>query len=218
METKPAPAQAPGEELLFVNRKWLIAGTLGTAGLFWSAGAVLEPAHAQQQAQQQWPGIRIAVVDIGKVFKDYEKFKQMMERLKGEVDVKEQELRKQEQEIAALAEQMKAMKNQTDQERIAKEGNDKKFNFERNRQKFRDELVQHEADVYKTCYKELTDLLKQYSQENGIHLVMRIQEESDNPQAILQTINRQIVYSHQNLDLTEVMSEGLNQRFKLAGR
>lgn len=196
-----------------MKKNWLFAGALATAGLLWTAGAVLEPVHAQQQ--QQWPGIRIAVVDIGKVFKDYNKFKEMMDRLKGEVDGKEQELRKQEQEIAALAEQIKTLKDPADQERIAKDGNDKKFNFERNRQKYRDELVQQEAEVYKTCYKELTDLLKTYSNENSIHLVLRVQEESDNPQAILQTINRQIVFCHPNLDLTTVMAEGLNQRFKL---
>jgi Skp family chaperone for outer membrane proteins len=198
-----------------VKKNWLFAGALATAGLLWTAGSVLEPVHAQQQANSNWPGIRIAVVDIGKVFKDYNKFKEMMDRLKGEVDGKEQELRKQEQQIQVLAEQIKAMKDPNDQERVAKEANDKKFEFERNRQKYRDELVQQEAEVYKTCYKELTELLKQYSSENGIHLVMRVQEESDNPQAILQTINRQIVYSHPNLDLTAVMAEGLNQRFKL---
>lgn len=196
-----------------MKKNWLFAGALATAGLLWTAGSVLEPVHAQQQ--QSWPGIRIAVVDIGQVFKKYDKFTQLMDRLKSEVEGKEQELRKQEQEIQVLAEQIKAMKDPGDQERVAKEANDKKFNFERNRQKYRDELVQQEAEVYKTCYKELTDLLKQYSAENGIHLVMRVQEESDNPQAILQTINRQIVYSHQNLDLTTVMAEGLNQRFKL---
>lgn len=194
-----------------MSKNWLYAGAMGAAGILFAAGTVMQPVHAQQQ----YPGIRVAVVDIGKAFKDYDKFKLMMERLKGEVEVKEQELRKAEAEIQSLAEQLQSVKAPADKERIAKEGNDKKFDFERNRQKFREELVAHEADVYKTCYKDLTDLVKQYCSENGIHIVMRIQEDADSPQAILQAINRQIVYCHPNLDLTTVMTEGLNQRHKM---
>lgn len=198
-----------------MKRTWQLGAGMAAASMV-VAGLSLEVAGAQQQPTQgQYQGIRLAVLDVSKVFKEYVKFKSLAETFKAELETKEGQLKTDEQQIRAKIESAKDIKSPADRERIEKEVNDLKFAFDRNRQKFRGDLMRKEADMYVTVYKELTDLLSSYCQENGIHLVLRLQdEEKEDPNAVLQMIQRQVVYTHPNLNLTDVIVAGLNQRMK----
>lgn len=199
-----------------MKRSRIVGAAIATASLLILGGYRLAPVHAENtpNAQAGYQGIRIAVIDVGKVFKEYAKYKSLAENLKAEIETKEQELRSMEQVMRGKVESMKSITKPADRDTVEKDVADMRFNFEKKKQSYRGELMQREADMYSTVYKELTDLLKAYCQENGIHVVLRLQEEANDPQAVMHMLNRQVVYSHQNLDLTDVIIQGMNQRVK----
>lgn len=199
-------------------KRTVVAGVMGVAGLLVGSALLLPPVQAQQAAG----GIRIFVIDVNKVFKDYTKYQSMTEGLKADIEAKEKELRATENIMRSKVEEMKALKSKADQERVEKELADLKFGFEKSRRNYQEELVRKEADIYSTVYKEMSDLLEAYCGENGIHMVLRLRadtegEGGDNPQAVMQTLSKQVVYHHPNLDLTEVIASGLNARMKAGG-
>ena len=60
----------------------------------------------------------------------------------------------------------------------------------------------------------MTALLAQYCKENKIYVVMRLDEatkEMPDEMQVMTMMNRQMIYIHPNLDLTEVISEGMKQ-------
>ena len=137
-----------------MKRTWLMGGALVAAVGMTLGGIVLQPVHAQGQ-----PGIRVAVIDVGKVFKEYSKYKSLADTLKAEIEAKENELKSMEQAMRGKAESIKSIKAQADRDRIEKEIADLKFSFEKKRQTYRSDLMRREADMYTTIYKELTDML-----------------------------------------------------------
>lgn len=195
-----------------MKRSWLLGAAFMAAIGISLLGLRLDTAQAQ--SQPNYSGVRVACIDVGKVFKEYSKYKSLADGLKAEIETKENELKSMEQLVRGKMESMKQINNQADRDRIEKEIADLRFSFEKKRQSYRNDLMRREADMYNTVYKELTDLLNAYCEENAVHLVLRLQDESDDPQAVLAMINRQVVYHHKNLDLTEVIVAGLNQRMK----
>lgn len=195
-------------------RGWVLAGALVSAALLVTAGVVMEPVRADQEAAGG--GVRVAVIDVQKVFKGYTKFTTLNSELKAAIDAKETELREIEQNIRSKVQQAQQLTNQKDRDRIEKEVADLKFEFEKNRRDYQAEFLRRESDIYSTIYSEVTDVVEALAKHNGIHLVLRLKDEGEqnNPQVVLQTIAREVVYAHPNLDITEVVVAELNQRLQ----
>lgn len=194
--------------------RWLFTGAMVTAAFLLMVGILREPVHAQ--GQQDGQGLRIACLDVSEVFKNYQKFKSQREVLKSEVESGDDELQQTQQEVQALVDQLKVLTNQNDRDNIEKEINEKKFQFEKRRRNLQQAFIQKEADIYATIYKEVVDLVTRTCEHNGIHIVFRIREDmtdAGNPQHILQTINREVVYYQNDLDITQLIIDGLNQKF-----
>lgn len=193
-----------------MKKTWMFTGALMAAAVMMVAGVAADRPVVAQQGQ--WPAIRVAVINVKKVFDGYAKFKTLIESLKSDYEAKENELRASEQMIRSKLEQLKDMKSQADRDKVEKEIADHKFNFERNRRKYQQDFMAREAGVVNTVYKEMTDLLGAYCQEQGIHMVLRLNDEVEDasPQAVMQTLYKQVVYHHPNLDLTSVVADGLN--------
>jgi Skp family chaperone for outer membrane proteins len=197
-----------------VTRTSLFAAGLVTAGLLVGASLVLERADADEQAAT---ATRIMVLDVNKVFKNYDKYKTLADGLKTEIEGKEAKLREMEKKIRANMQAINSLKKREDRDRMEKQTAELKFNFEKSRRDYQEELVRREADIYSTIYKEMSDIVEEACKQNGIHLVIRMREEtagSKNPQGVLQTLQRQVVYNHPNLDLTQYVTDALNARYK----
>lgn len=199
-----------------MKKCWLFAGVLALAGVLLGVDAFRGSlqAQAQGQAPQSWSGIRIACLDIDKVFQEYDKFKFLRDSLKKEIEQKETELKDLQTRIQTKIESLKDIRSQVDRDRIEKEVADLRFEFERLKRDSQQYFINREAEVYASIYKEVSDLVKEYCDHNGIHLVLRIKDgaEESGPQGVLQTITRQVVYHHANLDITQVIYQGLNTR------
>lgn len=188
---------------------------LSAAGILLAASWALETADAQQQGSSPF----IYVINVNDVFKSYEKFKRLSDDFKTDVEKKENELKGLDQIMKAKVEQIKSLTNKADRDRIEKEIAQHKFDFDQKTRNYRVDLAQKEADIYNTCYKDMSELLSQYCQQNQIPMVLRLQEnepDSGNPQAVLNTLRQSVVYHHPNLELTDVITKGLNERQRLA--
>lgn len=198
-----------------MNKNWLLAGGVSVAASLFAFGMQQEPVRAADQPASS-AGVRLAVINVQKVFKDNAKFKNLMDGLKSTVEEKDKELRAKDDVRRAKIASVQNVKVQADRDRIEKEVRDIQFDMEKTQKRYQQEFMQREADIYSAVYKEMTDLLSQYCQQYQIHLVMRTTTESDpnNPQAVLQMVYRDVVYHHPNLDLTQVITDGLNQQQK----
>lgn len=196
-----------------MKKYWLYAGALVASGVMMGTGLVLEPVQAQQGGGSS---IRMAVIDVNEVFKKYDKYKTLTDAFRGEVEKTETELRSEEQLIRSKMEQVKSLKSPADRERVEREINELQFGFEQKRRKLQAEFVRKETDIMNTIYKELSDLVGNYCKQHSFHMVFRIRKDTtdSSPQAVVQTMNREVVYFHPNLDLTDVIADGLNQLMK----
>jgi Skp family chaperone for outer membrane proteins len=197
-----------------VSKKGLLAGILSVAVLSIVAGFVLQPVQAQQQSARPF----VHVINVNDTFKNYAKYQQLTNAFKAEVEKKENQLKAHEQVLKSKMEELKFKKDKDDRARLEKEIADKRFEVEQLKRDYQDELTKKEADIYGTCYKDMTDLVTEYCQKYQIPIVLRLQgaPDSTNPATVLQNLQRIVVYHNPNLDLTTIITDGLNANFKLA--
>lgn len=194
-----------------MKKTGLIVGGIVAAGLLLSVGFVVETLRADAQ-NTGLPGIQVRVINVDKVFKNYSKFKNMFEQMKVDVQKKQEELRAIQTQMQAKKDSVASVKAQADRDRIEKELADLQLTLSQKERQYRGEFAQYEANMFMTAYKEMSELLSKYCEQNHIHMVVRTVDvgEAQSAQMIVAQINQQVVYHHKNLDLTDVITEGLN--------
>ena len=160
-------------------------------------------------------GNRIAVIDISHIFKNHAGFKQAMDGMKKEVEAFEAELRKRGKEIEGLREQMRNFKSGSPEykgieEKMAKRAADGQAQTQLKRRDF----LEREAKIYYDIYMEIGAAVAQFSQRNGISLVVRFNSapiEGTDRNSVLEGVNRAVVFQ-QNLNITPMVLQMLNRR------
>jgi ClpP class serine protease len=96
------------------------------------------------------------------------------------------------------------------QKDLAKRRNDLQVQIELQRKEF----VQREAKVYLTVYREILKAVEEYAKANKIRVVLRSQRgpvNADQPEQVLQHVNRAIVWTDEALDITPIILQRLNR-------
>lgn len=199
-------------------KRTIICGVgVALSGLLLAAGWALEPAQAADGASTSPPFL---VLNVQKVFAEYKKFTQLSENLKAQLESKEKSLMDMEQQIKAKIEGAKQLTSQEDRDNLQKEVQELKFDFEKSRRDARQEFLTMESDMYASCYADMYTLVEAYCKQHGYYVVLRVQdpdsEDAKSPNKILATLNREVVFAHPNLDLTQVVIDGLNQKYTQA--
>jgi len=184
----------------------LVGATVAAAGLL-GAGLAL-PMQAQDKRQMP----KVCVINVKKVFDASPKFKGEAETLKADMQRKEEELRTLSNAIQAKTQERDKYKVAADREPIEKQLNDLAFQFKTKQAKFREELSRAESAAVGTVYREMSTILSQYCQENGIQMVIRLDEPTKDmteEMQVMTLMNRQVIYNHPYLDLSAVIAEGM---------
>ena len=153
------------------------------------------------------------------IFKNYEKFKDQtagLQKLAEEAEAKAQAMmeegKKGQEQLQALvagspdygALEAKLIKLKTELETF--------------RQVEQQKIVRQQADVYKTIYLEVQDVVNRYAAYYKYTLVIRFNRadvaDAGNPQAIIQNMNRQVVYYQTQDDITDPILTHLNDQYK----
>jgi outer membrane protein len=199
-----------------VKKCSLLAVAVATVGMFVSQAAVRaeDPAAAAGAAPHQ-----IGLIDMAHIFKNYEKFKDQtasLQKSAEEAEAKAQAMMEKgkqgQQQLAGL------QPGSPDYSRIEADLIKLKTELETFRQVEQQKIVRQQADVYKTIYLEVQDVVNRYAAYYKYTLVIRFNRgdvsEAGNPQAIINNMNRQVVYYQPQDDITEPILNHLNEQYR----
>lgn len=152
------------------------------------------------------------------VFKHYKKFEALREDLKSQIGDSEGQAKAMAKSLQKLQAELKDLKEGSP-EFAAKE---KQFQqatleFESFRKATQREILKEESAIYHQVYMEVSDAVKKYSTHYGYTLVLRFNREDlnpEDPQGLIQGMNRQVVFHHPEDDMTESVLEHLNAKFQ----
>jgi outer membrane protein len=164
---------------------------------------------------------QVGLIDMAHVFKEYEKFKALSEALRAEVETSEGQAKAALQELQQLQAQLTegTLKEGTPEytaiEQKIVQGSTELETFRKVKQR---EFLRKEADVYRTVYLEVQSAVEKYARYYKYTLVMRFNrgdvESAENPQEILQSMNRPVVYHRGEDDLTDPILNYLNNEYR----
>ena len=184
-----------------------------------TAGFAMAPAFAQEKAAAPAAGThQVGLIDMAHVFKNYDKFKTMTEEMQGDA-------KKAQADAEAMVEQMKQIqtKMQSLQEGSADYAKNEEqiLGLQTKLETFRKvqqrEFLRKEAEIYKTVYMEVQEAVQKYAKFYKYTLIIRFNRQSvdaaENPQEIITSMNRQVVYYRDQDDLTDPILTFLNDEY-----
>jgi outer membrane protein len=162
---------------------------------------------------------RIALVDMAHVFKNYKKFQALRSDLQAEIKNTDAEAAPMTQSIRTLQDELKQLnlgsaKYPEVQKKLASE----KQRLEEFRNVTHADFLRSEAQIYRTVYLEVKDVLKKVASERGFDVVMRFDRElildiSNPPELVLEMNRQTIVYHDPRYDLTDAVLTVLNEEY-----
>ena len=190
---------------VFVNAYGQTGGTKkGTPGAA-VAAAQAEPPH------------KIALIDMGRVFKEYKKIEVLKEDWKSEFQVNEDNAKKLTAQVQQVVEEMKTFKpGTTEFIKLEKQQTDLAAKLGAFKQTAQRELLRKEAELLKTVYLETMDVVEKFADRFGYTLVMRFNSdmfEGEDMSKMQLVMNRVIVYHRTEDDLTDGVIKFLNRQF-----
>lgn len=181
-------------------------------GLAWTPGALLA------QGQPESPH-RIALIDMARVFKNYKKFENLREELKGDLTKSEEKFKAMAGQIRKEQEDLKLVKEGSEEfaqkEKLVLGHTTQAETYRKSQQR---ELIRREAQIYKTVYLEVADAVQKYASHFQYTLVLRFTSEevgeTDNPEEVMRGLNKQVVYFRPNDDITNHIVKYLNTNYQ----
>jgi Skp family chaperone for outer membrane proteins len=194
------------------------AAAVVAAGLFVSTRS----SHGQAGAAQKQAIHQVGLIDMAHVFKNYDKFKTSTAALQEQIKAADESAKKQIDAMKVVQEKMGGLQQGSpdyaalEQQLIA--ATTKLETFKKTSQL---SFLRAEAEIYKTVYLEVQNAVQQYAGVYKYTLIMRFNrnpvEDAENPQAIIQSMNRQVVYYRNEDDLTDPILSYLNDRYTKSG-
>lgn len=196
----------------------VVAGLLSMGSTVWSQSGTAGKATAKDAAKADTRPHKVGLIDMAHVFKNYEKFEYLREDLKLKIAESETQAKQMAENIKNLQTQMKGFKEGSEEfgeveQRLAKASAE----FETFRRSTQREILKEESAIYHQIYMEVADAVKKYSKYYGYTLVLRFNREDlnpEDPQGLIQGMNRQVVFHQEEDDMTNSVLSHLNDKFK----
>lgn len=182
-----------------------------------SSGTKKSATPTAAAASQAEPPHKIALIDMGRVFKEYKKIEVLKEDWKSEFSVNEEQAKKLTAQVQQVIEQMKEFKQGTPEYiKLEKQQTDLAAKLGAFKQTAQRELLRKEAELLKTVYLETMDVVEKFADRFGYTLVMRFNSdtfEGEDMSKMQLVMNRVIVYHRAEDDLTDGVIKYLNRQF-----
>lgn len=191
-----------------------------TLGLLAGMAASNAFAQTQPMTQPTSQSVRpqIAVIDIGRVFKEHPRFIDEMARLKTRVETEDAKMKARADRLQAMADELKSLRSGAqeykDKEKlIASERAQMQIDIQVQRKEF----LQQEAAIYKEIYEGVKIEVANYASQLGLAAVIRYTSQppeidQDLPNAVLAEIQRDLVWFAPQLDITNQILASLKAR------
>jgi Skp family chaperone for outer membrane proteins len=203
------------------------AAVLVTAAVVWMVSATLSAARNDAPAAASPAGTKVGVVDLVRVFNDFKQTKALNQKMQDYRNKLGEQKDKRQQEINAERAALDAFSpDSADWFKRNEELKKKRFEFEIWQAMESDALTEHHLRWVKRTYESVTKEIADVAKQRGLQLVVT-REEMDTPstndtskilQATFQQIlNRKVVYSDSNIDVSDEVLANLNAGFEKAG-
>ena len=158
----------------------------------------------------------VAVIDITYILENYNRLKQDKETFNRDMQLAQDELKKERDVIARKAEQMKAFKAGSPEykkaeEEVTKAGSDLKLKAASKERDF----AERESKTYLAAYQEIQRIVKAHADRNGISLVLRFSGnpiDPNNPQQVQMEVFKMVMHYNKDIDITPIILNELNGR------
>lgn len=163
---------------------------------------------------------QVGLIDMAYVFKNYSKFDALRADLKTEIEDGEAKMKAMVEEIQQIQATMKTFAEGSDKFTNAeKQLAGKSAEAEAFRRAMQRDFLKKESQIYHTVYMEVSDAVRRYAEHFQYTLVIRFTRDdlnTDNPQELIQGMNRQVVYHRGEDDITLSVVEFLNRNYEKA--
>ena len=164
---------------------------------------------------------KVAIVDVGAIFKQHTSFAAALEALKGQADGFKAEALKAQQSLAQGAKVLQTWKPDSDDFRAKQtELAQKAAALQVEQNGVMQKLMEKEAMLHYETYQQVNQLISQYCDARGIQLVLRYSnQEMDlaQPGSVMQRVNSSVIYHNPDYDITQAIVGQLNVAAKDAG-
>lgn len=159
-------------------------------------------------------GTSVAVIDVGYIFKNAQRFKTTMDGIKKDGEKFQEQITRERDAINAQIQKLQGMQRTDPQYKLLEEqiaGDQTQLRLKVARaQKDR---VEREAKVYHNAYVELERQIRAFAGRYGVDLVLRFNREQmdpSKPESVLNGINRFVVFQNQ-IDITGHILDAMNR-------
>jgi Skp family chaperone for outer membrane proteins len=197
----------------------LAAGLCGS--LIWLPGACGQNDPASARTAKPATGSRIAFVDLGLILRQYKKTDDLLQGVKGQVEASNARIK---QLVGEGQEMEKPLRDGTLEKESPEfiELEKKIVKLSTNVSAFKSvkerEFKRSEAKALLTIYKDATEAVRQFAEQNGYTLVLRIDHDTAKSYATIQQTMNQLVVRHESRDdISDDVVAWLNKQYTAAG-
>lgn len=191
------------------------ARTLLTAALASFAVVVASTHEAAAQSSRPNVGGDVAVIDVAYILKNHRRFEQAKEQLTSQFESAAKGLEAEKAEIIELQKGLSKYNPGTpDYRRLDEQVAQAQASWNVKANKHRKEIQDRQAAILANVYLEITNVVKQFSTQNGIGMVIQFNGEPIDPNKPFDTakaITRPLVYVAPNRDITPHILGLINQ-------
>ena len=153
---------------------------------------------------------KVAIVDVGAIFKQHTSFAKQLEALKAQADGFKAEALRAQQALSESAQGLQVhFKPDTDDFRAKQtELAQKAAALQVEQNSLMQKLMEKEAMLHFETYQQVNALISQYCDDRGIQLVLRYNnQEMDlaQPGSVMQRVNSSVIYHDPNNDITQAI-------------
>ena len=152
---------------------------------------------------------KVAIVDVGAIFKQHTSFAKQLEALKAQADGFKAEALRAQQALSESAQVLQEFQPDTDDFRARQtELAQKAAALQVEQNSLMQKLMEKEAMLHFETYQQVNALISQYCDDRGIQLVLRYNnQEMDlaQPGSVMQRVNSSVIYHDPNNDITQAI-------------
>ncbi len=217
---------------MIVSSRSILALGLGVVGV----GLLVGPSLGQQDGSVQRSAnqsaaaaatskppapVTIGTIDMGVVFKSYDKVKAIGEEFQAAALVKKNELMKILTEAQSESEVLaKLTPGSVDFKKHEDRITQLKAKHDAEREQAQRDFTLREAEMYATIYKEVQDMVARIAQYRSLSYIVRVSNDpvsAANPNSVFAAIEKTVVYADTKSDITRDVVHNLNLNYKRAG-
>lgn len=159
-------------------------------------------------------GPNIALVDLARVFEQHEGFKARMTELRNEVQSVSRQAATMKSMVDGVEKAMKDAKTQEERIRHERDLLRMRGEFQTLQATKQKEFLHAEAVLYRETYVDVQRAITEYAREQGFGMVFRFDskevDENDDSKAVLQKLNRLVVFTEPEHDITDAVIARVN--------